>query len=268
MNLEYASPTTGSPLGCVTAAATICPRSGEGRSGTAPSAAPSTPAATASTAASAIDHQATALKVHKLRLFPETAHAIGVHTHEQGRALFSGAGLVGCQHSATDHQGIITLFFNSRENFRTAVQWVKDCKADGGGGGGGAGGRAGGVDGEDGMYGGEGPAVQYYRVGQQIEARYEGGPEFYPGSIVFANADGTVNVQYADGNQEMDVDGERVRPLPLDCIYYVGQVRAAKGEYSVTVHSILRPSTFSISLCTQNHVPNSTISYGGLCGFY
>ena len=103
--------------------------SGEGRSGTAPSAAISNPAATtASTAASAMDQQATALKVHKLRLFPETAHAIGAHTHEQAFALFSGAGLVGCQHSATDHQGIITLFFNSRENFRTAVQWVKDCK--------------------------------------------------------------------------------------------------------------------------------------------
>ena len=171
-----------------------------------------------------MDQQATALKVHKLRLFPETAHAIGAHTHEQAFALFSGAGLVGCQHSATDHQGIITLFFNSKENFRTAVQWVKDCKADGGGRGGGAGG----VGDENGMYGSEGPAVQYYRVGQQIEARYEGGPEFYPGSIVFANADGTVNVQYADGNQEMDVDGECVRPLPLDCIYYVGQVRARK----------------------------------------
>ena len=102
-------------------------------------------------------------------------------------------------------------------------------------------------DADNDMYGSEGPAVQYYRVGQQIEARYEGGPEFYPGSIVFANADGTVNVQYAYGNHEMDVDGECVRPLPLDCIYYDGQVRARKESTVLcTVYGGLY-STFSIT---------------------
>jgi NACalpha-BTF3-like transcription factor len=71
------------------------------------------------------------VKDYKLSLLPDTARAFGVHTHEQGRALFSDAGLVGCQHSATNDKGNITIFFNSKENLRTAVQWVKDCKEKG-----------------------------------------------------------------------------------------------------------------------------------------
>jgi hypothetical protein len=69
--------------------------------------------------------------------------------------------------------------------------------------------------------------------GQQIEARFHGGGTFYPGRVVAVNADGTVNIQYADGDQEMDVARALVRKAQAEKPSVRGVLDQRDGEDSV-----------------------------------
>jgi hypothetical protein len=47
-----------------------------------------------------------------------------------------------------------------------------------------------------------------------VEAKYQGGTKYYPGRVVVVNGDGTLlNIQYADGDQEIEVSRDLVQPL-------------------------------------------------------
>lgn len=48
-------------------------------------------------------------------------------------------------------------------------------------------------------------------VGEKVEARFGGGPQFHTGSIAAANDDGTYNIAYDDGDSEESVTRLRIR---------------------------------------------------------
>ena len=56
--------------------------------------------------------------------------------------------------------------------------------------------------------------VTYRRPAQRVEAKYQRGTKYYPGRVVVVNGDGTLlNIQYADGDQEIEVPRALVQPL-------------------------------------------------------
>ena len=56
-------------------------------------------------------------------------------------------------------------------------------------------------------------SVQVYGVGQPVECRFQGLATFCKGTVVCLNDDGTLNIQYNDGDHEFDVMPELVRAL-------------------------------------------------------
>ena len=51
-------------------------------------------------------------------------------------------------------------------------------------------------------------------VGVQVEARFGGEEDWYPGTVAAVNADGTYRVAYDDGDEEDSVAPEYVRLRP------------------------------------------------------
>ena len=48
-------------------------------------------------------------------------------------------------------------------------------------------------------------------MGEAIEARYKGGSAYYKGKIVSANANGTYDIRYDDGDEERAVPASKIR---------------------------------------------------------
>jgi len=51
-------------------------------------------------------------------------------------------------------------------------------------------------------------------VGAEVEGRFMGDAEWYPGSVVVAHCDGTYDIQYTDGDFEEKVAASHLRPAP------------------------------------------------------
>jgi hypothetical protein len=52
-----------------------------------------------------------------------------------------------------------------------------------------------------------------HRIGDKIEARYRGGPKWFPGRCVGDNRDGTYDIRYNDGDDEKKVPGHMIRKI-------------------------------------------------------
>jgi hypothetical protein len=55
-------------------------------------------------------------------------------------------------------------------------------------------------------------AVIVYRMGEKVEARYNGGMTWLPGQILFADHDGSYDIRYENGREENKVPGRFIRP--------------------------------------------------------
>ena len=62
--------------------------------------------------------------------------------------------------------------------------------------------------GGEGEGGGKGASLS---VGDSVEARFDGGPDFHPGKVVASNGDGTYAIDYSDGDKEPAVNRLRIR---------------------------------------------------------
>ena len=60
---------------------------------------------------------------------------------------------------------------------------------------------------------GGGGGVRVFHVGLAVEAQFGGKDVFYAGEVVLVNDNGTLNIQYADGDQEMNVSRDMVRTM-------------------------------------------------------
>ena len=56
-------------------------------------------------------------------------------------------------------------------------------------------------------------AAPAFEAGAVVEARFDGGDEWFPGRVAAANADGTYAIAYDDGDEEAAVAGGLVRRL-------------------------------------------------------
>lgn len=62
--------------------------------------------------------------------------------------------------------------------------------------------------------------IKTYKVYDIVEARYNGFGIYYPGEIIKVNANGTYDIQYNDGDRELNVQEELIRPLNSQTISY------------------------------------------------
>ncbi|TMW67050.1 hypothetical protein Poli38472_012166 [Pythium oligandrum] len=85
-----------------------------------------------------------------------------------------------------------------------------------------------------------------FRVGTRIEALYHGKDKYYKGTISKANADGTYDVEYDDGDKESKVPARNIRPLKTSNF-------SATAEFSVD-----RPSRPSASNGARRRSGNSS----------
>eukprot|EP00753_Platysulcus_tardus_P013974 PLAT3952.3.p1 GENE.PLAT3952.3~~PLAT3952.3.p1 ORF type:complete len:520 (-),score=106.70 PLAT3952.3:159-1718(-) len=88
---------------------------------------------------------------------------------------------------------------------------LRNVGSGGGGSGGGGSGIGGGGLGVSGAVPAAPGALELFSVGQQVEARYKGLRRWFKGSIAAAHDDGTYDVHYEDGDQELCVPAERIR---------------------------------------------------------
>ena len=65
------------------------------------------------------------------------------------------------------------------------------------------------------------PATQCLSLGDAVEARWQGGDEWFPGRIDAVNPDGTFNIAYDDGDVENRVDTNIIRKAGSDSAGYV-----------------------------------------------
>lgn len=54
--------------------------------------------------------------------------------------------------------------------------------------------------------------VPLFEVGAKIEARYGGGDAYFPGMVSEINSDGSLFIAYDDGDEELSVPANFVRP--------------------------------------------------------
>lgn len=61
---------------------------------------------------------------------------------------------------------------------------------------------------------GNGHKTQQLESGMKVDARYRGGQRAYPGTILVVHRDGTCDIDYDDGEQELSVKPEFITPSP------------------------------------------------------
>ena len=55
------------------------------------------------------------------------------------------------------------------------------------------------------------PSNQKYRIGTEVDARFERGAVWYPGTITSVNFDGTFDISYDDGDEESNVSSKMIK---------------------------------------------------------
>ena len=73
-----------------------------------------------------------------------------------------------------------------------------------------------------------------FSVGSRVEARFEGGDEWYPGVVSELNADGSCSVRYDDGDEEKRVPRTSIRKVDPNTKVVAGKSDSERTQTSAT----------------------------------